>query len=251
MNKEIVGWAPEEENILKNWADQATCFSWIHTRSHEKYYRKYACFMIPVIILSTITGTANFAIDRFQSDTQGYALMVIGAMNLLAALITTITQFLKVSELNESHRVASIAWNKFGRDIRVELAKNPAVRRPSNEMLKYCKDEFDRLIETSPKIDKTVISEFNKVFKSHTTLSKPEITGNINETLVFDRTKPEVSDSIIDSIKLFKQQFTEANGRSPSDAEVMLFITTKPIAHHDNNIDRKISDVRVEITGMP
>ena len=41
---------------------------------------------------------------------------------LAAGLITTVAQFLRVSELLEGHRAASIAYSKFSRDISVELS---------------------------------------------------------------------------------------------------------------------------------
>ena len=52
--------------------------------------------------------------------------MAIGAVNIFAGILTTIAQFLKIGELNEAHRVASIAWDKFYRNTKVELAKSPA-----------------------------------------------------------------------------------------------------------------------------
>ena len=36
--------------------------------------------------------------------------MIIGSINILAGIITTIQQFLKIGQLNESHRVSSISW---------------------------------------------------------------------------------------------------------------------------------------------
>lgn len=61
-------WKREEENLLKQWADKAQCYQWMHSRSHDIYSRKNALFTIPVIIISTITRTANFAQERFEDD---------------------------------------------------------------------------------------------------------------------------------------------------------------------------------------
>ena len=83
----------------------------------------------------------------------------------MAGIITTIQQFLKVSELNEAHRVASIAWDKFYRNIKVELAKSPKERIPVSQMIKMQKEEFDRLMETSPMIEDDIINNFRHTFK--------------------------------------------------------------------------------------
>ena len=57
-------WKKEEEELLREWSDKAQCFRWLHTKSHQKYRWINAYFTIPVIILSTLTGAANFSQER-------------------------------------------------------------------------------------------------------------------------------------------------------------------------------------------
>ena len=157
-------WKEEHENILVDWADQATCYRWLHDKSHNKYSCRNAWFTIPVIIISTLTGTANFAQQHIPIIYQSFFSMSIGCFNIFAGIVTTVGQFLKISELNEAHRVSSISWDKFSRDIKVELCKSPEDRIDPELMLKKCKEEFDRLIETSPSVPKSVIVLFNYTF---------------------------------------------------------------------------------------
>ena len=49
--------------------------------------------------------------------------MMIGAFNIFAGIMSIIQQFLKVVRLNEGHRASAIAWDKFYRNIKVELLK--------------------------------------------------------------------------------------------------------------------------------
>ena len=191
-----VEWTIAHEDILIEWADKALCYKWLHAKSHQGYSRANAWFTIPVIIMSTVTGTANFAQDRFPSDVKEYASMGIGAVNIFAGILTTIQQFLKIGELNEAHRVSSISWDKFYRNIKVELAKAPNERIPVMQMLKISKEEFDRLMETSPSISEEVVEEFKSVFsggkiikgelsdkqKAFKLLKKPEICDTIEST---------------------------------------------------------------------
>ena len=74
--------------------------------------------------MSTLTGTANFAQEKFPDNVKEYA-MIIGCVNITAG-ITTIQQFLKIGELNEAHRVVALSWDKFYRKIKVELSKSPS-----------------------------------------------------------------------------------------------------------------------------
>ena len=71
--------------------------------------------------MSTITGIILHP-EKCQHNITYYS-SIIG-VNIIAGT-TTVQQFLKISELNEVHRVSSITWDKFYRKIRVELAKPP------------------------------------------------------------------------------------------------------------------------------
>jgi hypothetical protein len=137
-----------------------------------------AWYTIPVIVISTVTGTANFAQERVPLAYQSYFVMLVGGLNILAGIITTIQQFLKITQLNEAHRVSSIAWDKFYRNIKIELAKHPAERIDVRQMIKMSKEEFDRLMETSPNIPEKIIQQFKNNFKTDEVFQKivkPEI----------------------------------------------------------------------------
>jgi hypothetical protein len=183
-----VEWSPENEEILVEWCDAAQCYKWLHARSHVKYSRSHAWFTIPAIILSTISGTASFAQESMPTNFQALAPLAIGSLNIFIGILTTIQQYLKISELNESHRVMSIAWDKYARNIRIELAKPPPERSDAGSFLKLTRQEFDRLVETSPPIDQKVIDEFMVTFKGapgteqrhrYENLKKPDICNII------------------------------------------------------------------------
>jgi hypothetical protein len=160
-----VKWSKESEKIPSEWCDIAKCYKWLHNRAHQKYSVLHAWFTIPAIIFSTISGTASFAQASLPISFQAYAPMVIGSVNIIIGIFTTIQQYMKISELNESYRVSSIAWDKFARNISIELAKAPEERSmDAGHFLKVYREEFDRLMETSPSIPKGVTKEFVKTF---------------------------------------------------------------------------------------
>ena len=159
-----VKWSPENEKILVEWCDIAQCYRWLNTRAHAKYSFMHACFTIPAITLSTISGTASFAQASIPENLQRYAPMVIGTLNIFIGILTTVQQYLKISELNESHRVLAIAWDKYARNISIELAKLPEERIDAGPFLKMSRQEFDRLMETSPNIPADITAEFMRTF---------------------------------------------------------------------------------------
>ena len=69
-SKRKTEWTPDHETILVEWADKAMCYRWLHTRANAMYNTLNAFYTVPVIIISTLTGTANFAQDRVPSDYQ-------------------------------------------------------------------------------------------------------------------------------------------------------------------------------------
>ena len=182
-------WTHEHEIVLADWADKSVCYKWLHLKSNEKYHSLHIWYTIPVIVMSTLTGTANFAQAKIPSSFRNYATMIIGGINILAGIITTIQQFLKINELNESHRVASISWDKFYRRVKVELSKNPSERQSVIEFFNRCTDEYDRLMEASPMIDEDILKLFKTTFEGSFTkesvklefkeMSKPEICDTL------------------------------------------------------------------------
>jgi len=209
MNKEKNddhGWTTEHEMVLAEWGDKAMCYKWLHAKSHGKYRQLNTWYTIPVIVMSTLTGTANFAQDKIPASFRGYATMIIGGVNILAGIITTIQQFLKITELNESHRVSSIVWDKFYRKIKVELSKHRDERTEVKDFFKSATEEYDRLMETSPVIDKNIIELFNKTFNvpikvNNMNNDKKEIDADEDDARLkefFEKlTTPEICDSLV------------------------------------------------------
>ncbi len=156
-------WREQNEKILKGWADKAQCYQMLHDRSHKRYWCLNAWFSIPVIIIGTITGTANFAQQNVPEYMRANFLFGVGALNLLMAIISAIAQFINVAQQSEQHKIASFHWDKFSRRIKIELSKVRRERTECNNFMETCQQEFDRLIEASPNIPSDIIRWFKKI----------------------------------------------------------------------------------------
>lgn len=234
-----VDWTPDHENILVEWADKAMCYRWLHAKSHSHYSKANAWFTIPVIIMSTLTGTANFAQDRFSEKIKPLVAMGIGGVNIFAGILTTIQQFLKIGELNEAHRVSSISWDKFYRNIKVELAKSPEERIHVIQMLKIAKEEFDRLMETSPSVSDKVTAEFTKVFSGGIVKSKNGVTLPLNERQEAFKAlkKPEICDTL---------ESTRYSVYKPKLAEKTSAATLSAISQAKKAVENKKKQLQIE-----
>ncbi len=190
------GWTKQQETLMAEWSDKAGCYRWLHDRCEKKYSMMNMWITIPVIILSTLTGTANFAIDGFvpgdDPEMKKYIQAGIGGVSIFAGILTTLGNFLRFAQGSESHRVAGIAWGKFQRQIAVELAINPNDRIDCMDFLKICRAELDRLIEQSPPIPDDVIKEFKSEFEDKKDVKKPEICDGMEHTTVFKDTHSQL-----------------------------------------------------------
>ena len=169
-------WHPQQEKILKAWGEAAACYRYMHYQAYCSYKNLSMKFTIPLIIVSTITGTANFAQETFPPTVQPFVPSAIGGLNLITAIATTIMQFLKINELMEGHRVASVQYGKVSRTIRLELTL-PLSERTQNgtNMIENMRAEYDRLIEQSPNVPKKMIDSFEREFPDDNAFFKPEI----------------------------------------------------------------------------
>jgi len=169
-------WHPQQEKILKAWGEAAACYRYMHYQAYCSFKNLSMKFTIPLIIVSTVTGTANFAQETFPPSVQPFVPSAIGGLNLLTAIATTIMQFLKINELMEGHRVASVQYGKISRTIRLELTLPLTERTLSGtNMIENMRTEYDRLIEQSPNVPKKMIDAFEKEFPDDNAFFKPEI----------------------------------------------------------------------------
>ena len=254
-NKKKIDWSPENEEILVQWCDAAQCYKWLHRESHIVYSKMHAWFTIPAIVLSTISGTASFAQKSLPENYQPAAPLIIGSLNIFIGILTTIQQYLKISELNESHRVMYIAWDKYARNIRIELSKAPDERSDAGSFLKYNRQEFDRLMETSPSIDQAIINKFIYTFKGkdnteqrdrYDALKKPDICNII---VTADKSRHPWYINLVDSIQdtaehfiLDKQDKLKLFELTLRDKEHELLEAGMKKEHSHNNLIQTASD---------
>ncbi|NBV77481.1 SLATT domain-containing protein [bacterium] len=204
IKKFMNGWTKEQEVLMAEWSDIAACYRWLHDKAEKKYTRSNLNITIPVIILSTVTGAANFAVGSIvpadNRSAQQYVASGLGAISIFAGILTTLGNFFQYAQKSESHRASSIAWGKFQRLVQVELAINPMDRIEAMDFLKICRQDLDRLIEQSPGIPDDVIESFEKEFDSIEGLKRPDICHGIEHTRVFDASKARLSKIAADAV---------------------------------------------------
>ena len=211
-------WHTQHAKILKSWGETSSCYRYLHFQAYLKYKSLNMHFSMPIIVISTVTGTANFAQETFPDAWAVYVPLCIGGLNLFAAIFATVAQFLKISELMEAHRVASMSYGKLARDIKLELSLPILDRRHAgDDFINRCSTEYDRLIEQSPPPPASIIDKFEKTFNATNDFEKPEIS-QIKPIVAFDQLKENVVTSAVKDVfkkglKLFGKPETPKSTR--------------------------------------
>ena len=193
MPENVEDWSPEIEDLLSEWGEIALCYQYLHNFSQRKYKRKYHHFQIPIIVLSTLTGTANFATDSYVPEhlQQGFS-AIVGSLNIFCGILGTLLSFLRYSEIYEGHRISALSWSKLGRAIEIELSLQDQKRKNCRDFLKVCRSEYDNLLESSPNIDLDIIGMFNKKFDTkYPNVRKPIICNGLKEIKPYIQPKPK------------------------------------------------------------
>ena len=216
MPEDIEDWSPEVENLLSEWGEVAMCFSWLHNYSQRKYKKKYQRVQIPIIVLSTLTGTANFA-DSYVPEgiKQGFS-AVVGSLNIFTGILGTLLTFLRYSEIYESHRICALGWSKLGRTIEIELALHDNKRKKCRDFLKVCRAEYDNLLESSPIIDMDIIGTFNGKFEGkYKNVRRPLICNGLKEIKPFYNEEEQAEQTVKKDESLIPDDLKYVSGPIP------------------------------------
>lgn len=222
---------------MAGWADIAACYRWMHDKCEKQMARSNMWITVPVIILSTLTGSANFMLQSVvgdDKDVQKYAQIGIGGVSIFTGILTTLGNFFRYAQSSEANRVAGVAWGKFQRQIAVELALHPRERIDCMDFLKICRAELDRLIEQSPPIPDIVIKEFEKEFKDLTQLKKPDIAHGVDHTTVFKDTETRLKQLTVEAAMMLQQK--------------KKILHTAMLPEVDKRMEDKLQKARTELT---
>ena len=173
-------WSEQEEYLLALFADRALCYKLLNEKASRAFARKNMWFAIPVIILSTLVGSANLGVQSYvPSSSQSTASAIIGIISLFSGVLTTLQTFFAFSTKSESHRNASSGWGKLNRLVFSQLSLERAKRLPVKDFLRQSKSEYDRLMEQSPVVPSPILRQFVEDIRRYNSIMLPEECGNL------------------------------------------------------------------------
>ena len=196
-----IEWSSQLEKVVADEGEKCLSYGWLHDKSAKKYNRLDVFINIPVIVLSTITGSASIGSQSLFSGSS-LAPVIIGLVSLFVGVLNTLGSYFVWAKRSENHRLSAIAYNKHHNFIRIELSLPREQRLRPEELLKIIKEGLDRLNETAPEIPNDIMKTYKLLFGQITDIRKPTICNGLHHIEVFNEAKEIQLESKRHSVEL-------------------------------------------------
>jgi len=181
-----IHWSAPLEELVASEGEKCRGLAWINQKAEVYYAHRANAIAIPVIVLSTLAGTASVGSSSlFAGDTQ-ISSVVIGLVSIGVGILNTISSYFSWARKAEAHRIAYLSYSKLFSIIRVEMSLPRSERKEADQLLQQIRDGMERLAETTPSPPPSILEDFNKHFKDEDkTISRPVETNGLQKITIF------------------------------------------------------------------
>ena len=185
-----IHWTEKLEDYFASTGEKAHCLGWVHKQSEAMYSTRKTFIDLPVIVGSGVIAFLN-AGSQSMFDDPRISSIALGIGSLVVGIMNTMGTYFGWAKRAEGHRISAIHYAKLYRFIAVEMALPRDERMSPHDLLKYVKDQYDRLAEISPLVPTAIIQRFQQRFKKYTDISKPEEANGLEKITIY---KPSAQD---------------------------------------------------------
>ena len=181
-----LSWSSALETLIGQEGEKCRGYAFINQKAEAYYSRRANWIAIPVIVLSTLSGTASVGSSSlFAGETQ-ISSIVIGLVSIAVGVMNTISSYYAFARKAESHRIAYLHYNKLFQSVAVELALPRQERMEPELLLKDIRSQMERLAETTPTPPDTILEDFNTRFKDYDkTIARPAETNGLHKIKIY------------------------------------------------------------------
>ena len=241
-----INWSSQFENLIASEAERARGLAWIHMRAEQKFSFKNNIIAIPVIVLSTLAGTASVGSSSlFPEDSQKMGSIGIGLVSIGVGILNTISSYFSFSRKAEAHRIAYLAYSKLFSEIAVELSLPRHERIDPDKILSELRNNMSRLAETTPTPPQDILDLFNKHFKDEDkTISRPFETNGLYKIKIYseETATPKNIALTVEDVRPSRQ---EGSQERRSHASIRRTVS----ARREHSAERRESQNQVRVSG--
>ena len=157
-----------EIDLLARWFEICNNYSHLHHLSFEYYRRVNYLMMLPIMMITTFSGSFNLVLSFYP--TLLYIQILLGILGLIAGMVSSMYNFLEIPQHQEQHNLYSARFEKYGRTIEMELVlcKNKSKTYASlAEFIKIIKSEIDHLVDNGPYIPVHILKQDSTCVKNN------------------------------------------------------------------------------------
>jgi hypothetical protein len=211
-----LSWSSALETLIAQEGERCRGYSILHQKAEAYYSRRNNWIAIPVIILSTLSGTASVGSSSlFAGETQ-ISSIVIGLVSISVGVMNTISSYYSFSRKSESHRIAYLHYNKLFQTVSIELALPRQERIEPEILLKDIRTQMERLAETTPTPPDVILDDFNKRFKEYDkSIARPAETNGLAKVKIYMKEVASANDITVDIKNPMIKQNAETSDNSP------------------------------------
>lgn len=164
-------WTNTQTSFCKSLAEKSMSQSVMHLLAHRKAWWVNLGFVLPTIILSLLSGSANTSQNSLvalwpEADQEHISRILplgLGVVGLIVSVLNSVHSFLGVARAVESHYSSHVGFSKLYRQISAEIQLPPGERSCSgSEAINSFRSQYDQLIENSPAISFKIERKFSK-----------------------------------------------------------------------------------------
>lgn len=179
-----IRWTDKLEDYFVSTGEKAHCLGWVHKQAESLYSTRRTFIDLPVIVGSGVIAFLNAGSQSMFEDPR-ISSIALGVGSLVVGILNTLGSYFGWAKRAEGHRISAIHYAKLYRFISVEMALPREERMSPHDLLKYVKDQYDRLAEISPLVPAAVIHKFQRRFKKYTDIAKPEEANGLEKITVY------------------------------------------------------------------
>ena len=146
----------ENLDLLNDWHRRSRESQHAHFES-AKYLSRYNYYLgVPVVFLTSITGTSIFA--TLESEPEILFKVLVGVISVFSAILAGLQTFLRYSERSEKHKIAGAKYGALRREIEF-LRTTKSVKE---QALKSMMSRLNQLSTESPEISEKIWKKVEK-----------------------------------------------------------------------------------------
>lgn len=182
-----VSWNHRLEGYFASTGEKAHCLSILHKQAEAVYDRRKIWIDIPVIVGSGVIAFLNAGSSAMFENEARISSIALGIGSLFVGVLNTVGSYFQWSKRAEAHRIAAIQYAKMYRALNVEMSLPRSERMTPHDLLKWTKDQYDRLQEISPILPPGLITKFKRDFDKpeYRNVSKPEEANGLEHIVVY------------------------------------------------------------------